>query len=149
MYLYSYLLWFSKQILFIFMFVWFWKANIICIRIRLILKNKYYSYSYSVDFEKRILFVFVFGPKLLFVSSLMSTLYELFTFVVRGKHCTLQFHRHLILNQQCLMLSQRIEGGDKSILSILHCNTNTNRFKVHHQKEGDICAILSRHYLSL
>ena len=75
----------------------------------------------------------------------MSTLYELFTFVVRGKHRTLQFHRHLILNRQCLMLSQRIEGGDKSILSILHCNTNTSRFKVHHQKERDICVILSRH----
>ena len=28
-------------------------------------------YSYSVYFEKRILFVFVFGPKLLFVSSLV------------------------------------------------------------------------------
>ena len=28
---------------------------------------------YSVDFEKRILFVFVFGPKLLFVSSLVVT----------------------------------------------------------------------------
>jgi len=48
LYLYSYLL-------------WFWKTNIICIHIRLILKNEYYSYSYSFDFEKRILFVFVFG----------------------------------------------------------------------------------------
>ena len=36
-----------------------------------ILKNEYYSYLYSVDFEKRILFVFVFGLKLLFVSSLI------------------------------------------------------------------------------
>ena len=35
------------------------------------MKNEYYSYS--VDFEKRILFVFVFGPKLLFVSSLVVT----------------------------------------------------------------------------
>ena len=40
----------------------------------------------------------------------MSTLYALFTSVVPGKHRTLQFHRYLILNRQCLMLSQRIGG---------------------------------------